>query len=172
MLTREYFSHVSALEAQRDEMARTLGVDAKDLARRLKWVSDGRRATLDHINILVLYSCISPRREAPSSPPTLARTPSLYTPTPAPKSPATILALEPFREKEAYEALIQDGGQPCHPIRPGFNILDNPEECNDIISYWKNESLWRTAALYRTIKRMGTFSHLAGRHPTTICTPE
>lgn len=38
---------------------------------------------------------------------------------------------------EAYEALIQDGGQPCHPIEPGFNVLDKPGECDDIISYWK-----------------------------------
>lgn len=129
---------------QRDEMARTLGVDAKELAERLRWVSHVRRATLDHINILVLYSCISPRREAPSSPPTPARTPSLYTPTPAPRSPATILAPElaeePVREREAYEDLIQNGGHPWHPIKPGFNILDLPEEYNDIISYWKKKS--------------------------------
>lgn len=121
-------------------MARTLGVDAKELAGRLRWVSHVRRETLDHIKISVLYSCISPRREAPSSPPTPARTPSLYTPTPAPKSPATILALEPFREREAYNAIVKDGGQPCHQIKYGFNILDKPEECNDIISYWKTRA--------------------------------
>lgn len=140
MLTGVYYSRFSTLEARREEMARTLGVDAKELAEKLRWVSHVRRATLDHVNILVLYSCISPRREAPSSPPTPARTPSLYTPTPAPRSPATILALEPVREREAYEALIREGGQPWHPIKPGFNILDKPEECKDIISYWKKRA--------------------------------
>lgn len=90
---------------------------------------------------LFLYSHISPRREVPSCPVTPAPSPSSHTPnTPTPpydpNSP-TVIEEHALREREAYEALIRDGGQPTHPIEIGLKVLDEPGICEDIISYWK-----------------------------------
>ncbi|KAK4994282.1 hypothetical protein LTR66_005650, partial [Elasticomyces elasticus] len=40
------------------------------------------------------------------------------------------------QEKEARDALILDGGRPSHPIDSGFDILEEPGQYADIISYW------------------------------------
>ena len=40
-------------------------------------------------------------------------------------------------EREAYDALVQEGGQPSHPVELEFGILDNTEEYKDIVSYWE-----------------------------------
>ncbi|KAK5017423.1 hypothetical protein LTR16_001574 [Cryomyces antarcticus] len=41
-------------------------------------------------------------------------------------------------EKEAHDALILDGGLPSHPIDTGFDILDEPGQYADIISFWRD----------------------------------
>lgn len=40
-------------------------------------------------------------------------------------------------EKEAYETLIQDGGQPSHPIELKLSSVEKLGKYKDIISYWK-----------------------------------
>lgn len=37
------------------------------------------------------------------------------------------------KEREAYNALVDDGGQPSHSVDLGFDVLDNPKEYKDII---------------------------------------
>ena len=39
-------------------------------------------------------------------------------------------------EKEAYEALIADGGQPSHPFSLGFDVLRDPGQYKDILWFW------------------------------------
>ncbi|KAJ9624520.1 hypothetical protein H2203_005255 [Taxawa tesnikishii (nom. ined.)] len=43
-------------------------------------------------------------------------------------------------EKEAHDALTRDGGRPSHPIALGFDILDEPGQYAEIISYWRGNS--------------------------------
>lgn len=43
----------------------------------------------------------------------------------------------PRREKEAYETLIQEGGQPSHPIELTLSAVKKLQKYKDIISYWK-----------------------------------
>ena len=43
------------------------------------------------------------------------------------------------REREAYKALVDDHGRPCNPIELGLDVLDNPGQYKDIISYWQGE---------------------------------
>ncbi|KAK4983192.1 hypothetical protein LTR66_008922 [Elasticomyces elasticus] len=40
------------------------------------------------------------------------------------------------QEKEARDALTLDGGRPSHPIDSGFDILKEPGQYAEIISYW------------------------------------
>ena len=43
-------------------------------------------------------------------------------------------------EKEAYNALVADGGQPSHPVSLGFDVLDNPGQYEGIL--WALHSLF------------------------------
>ena len=42
-----------------------------------------------------------------------------------------------LRETNAYNALLQDGGQPSHPVFVGFDDLDGLKEYADILWYWR-----------------------------------
>ena len=43
-------------------------------------------------------------------------------------------------EREAYEALVSDNGQPCYPIELGFEVFNNPGQYKDLFEYWHGES--------------------------------
>ena len=40
-------------------------------------------------------------------------------------------------EREAYNALVTDGGRPSHPISLGSDVLNNPGKYKDIIWFWQ-----------------------------------
>ncbi|KAI9670499.1 MAG: hypothetical protein M1817_004366 [Caeruleum heppii] len=42
------------------------------------------------------------------------------------------------QENEAYEALIQDGCHPSHPVHRRFDVLDDPGDHKAIVSYWES----------------------------------
>ena len=44
-------------------------------------------------------------------------------------------------EKEAYRALLADGGCASHPVSLGFDIIYNPGEFKDILWFWHFEGL-------------------------------
>ena len=65
-------------------------------------------------------------------------------------------------ERESYDALVGDKGRPSHPVRLGFDVLDNPGEYKDIISYWRNyeERFFHTSDRFvfcRQLKRWKDF---------------
>lgn len=43
------------------------------------------------------------------------------------------------REREAYEALVNNNGRPCYPIELGFEVFNNPGQYEDLFSYWRGE---------------------------------
>ena len=43
-------------------------------------------------------------------------------------------------ELEAYNALVDEGGRPSHPIGPNFDILDEPGDYKEIITYWQGHT--------------------------------
>lgn len=43
------------------------------------------------------------------------------------------------REREAYNALIDDHGRPCYPIELGFDVSTSPGPYKDIVLYWQDE---------------------------------
>jgi hypothetical protein len=109
-------------------------------------------------------------------------------PTPRSSSPASSFATPPPltdeqykqkalpKEREAYNTLINEGGTPTHPFELGFDILDDPGEYKDILSYWDSQinatyfiftaqlRNWRVFRKYQLDIRMhqlkrGTFSN-------------
>ncbi len=92
-------------------------------------VCGGRPSTI--ANTLVLYSRLSPRRKPFSHINTPALSVERLTPP--------FFEYEEDRpriEKEAYEALIREGGQPSHPIGITFSDAKKLREYHHIISYW------------------------------------
>ncbi|KAI9772281.1 MAG: hypothetical protein M1840_001030 [Geoglossum simile] len=110
-VTEKHLEVLRDLMRQRDEMAQAHAVDANELREKLKQISSSE-------------STFRPSTFRPSSEST-----SSYTPTPPPDSPTEI-------ERESYDTLVQEGGRPSHPIHLGFDVLSNPGEYKDIISYW------------------------------------
>lgn len=91
------------------------------------------RAALHHTNTLVLYSEISPRREVPSRRATPASSISRNTLI----LPREICLKEHLLEEKAdYETLIQEGGQPSHPVGLKMKAVKKHEKYKDITRYW------------------------------------
>ena len=40
-------------------------------------------------------------------------------------------------EKECYNTLLREGGRPSHPVSLGRDVLEDPGEYRDILSYWQ-----------------------------------
>ena len=72
--------------------------------------------------------------------PTSPRSGSSLSPTPDANDPVNAELLRQARirdEHEAYQDLVQDGGQPTHrPNESGSEYLSEPQNRTDIISYW------------------------------------
>lgn len=43
------------------------------------------------------------------------------------------------REREAYDALVDNNGRPCYPIELGFEVFNNPGQYENLFSYWRGE---------------------------------
>jgi hypothetical protein len=41
------------------------------------------------------------------------------------------------RETEYYNTLIREGGRPSHPVSLGRDVLEDPGEYREILSYWQ-----------------------------------
>src|SRR5579862_4978541 len=81
-------------------------------------------------------------RQICSSGSTFRSSPS-QTPTPPPDS-AQCMEEDLCKERESYDALVKEGGRPSHPVHLGFDVVDNPGEYKDILSYWR----FRTQRLF------------------------
>lgn len=44
------------------------------------------------------------------------------------------------QQTEYYNALVTEGYRPSHPVSLGRDILDNPGEYHEILSYWQSGS--------------------------------
>jgi hypothetical protein len=84
-------------------------------------------------------------------------------PTPRSSSPASSILTPPFdseelrqeqmrRAREAYYTLVAEGGTPSHPVELGFDVLDNPGEYEDILSYWESVGITARAAFICQLK--------------------
>ncbi|WEW61593.1 hypothetical protein PRK78_007084 [Emydomyces testavorans] len=95
---------------QRDEASQSTPADATELEKKLRELSN----------------------TTPASP-----SPEILTPPPPSMEELRESQLE--IEKEAFKALVEEGGIPSQPIELGFDILDNPtkyEDYKDIVLYW------------------------------------
>jgi hypothetical protein len=42
------------------------------------------------------------------------------------------------KETEYYNTLVAEGGRPSHPVSLGRDVIENPEEYREILSYWQS----------------------------------
>jgi hypothetical protein len=67
-------------------------------------------------------------------------------------------------EKEAYEALIQEGGRPSHPVHPGFDVLDNPRGYYFILAITPRD---RTGVIPCSVASLEEVFRLSAKSPRT-----
>ncbi|KAK3700523.1 hypothetical protein LTR37_015924 [Vermiconidia calcicola] len=97
---------------------------------------------LDNSRPLDLGALDKKLRDCTQAAPTSPRSRSSLSPTPDANDPVNIEALfqeNLLGEHKAYHDIIQDGGRPSHPPDDAsFDILKEPGEYANIISYWTN----------------------------------
>ncbi|KAK2748335.1 hypothetical protein FQN57_000993 [Myotisia sp. PD_48] len=133
---------LSDLVRERDSDIRTQPVDAFQLGEKLNQIT----AKSEH-------NSRSPSVDSQATPPSGHPDEELWN--------AESLKRDIQLEKDSFQALIDQGGIPSHPLDLGSDVLDNPGEYQDIIAYWKDESntdgllftsqlnRWRTFRFYQ-----------------------
>jgi hypothetical protein len=56
------------------------------------------------------------------------------------------------RETEYYNTLVNEGGRPSHPVGLGRDILENPGEYREILSYWQIDNHDREGRVWRVFE--------------------
>lgn len=77
------------------------------------------------------------RQISSTSVPEFPLSPFTTPPPPDPNNP-TAIQEDLQRERESFNTLADEGGVPSHPVELGFDVLDDPREYKDIISYWQS----------------------------------
>jgi hypothetical protein len=44
----------------------------------------------------------------------------------------------PEQQTEYYKTLVNKGGRPSHPVSLGRDVIENPGEYREILSYWQS----------------------------------
>ena len=97
------------MRAGTSDTAQSRPIDLDDLTTRLEQIPDNR--------------------EAPPRSPSLASTEDL--------GEEEYYRLRPGEQTEYYNTLIREGGRPSHPVSLGRDILEDPGEYREILSYWQ-----------------------------------
>ncbi|CZR65639.1 uncharacterized protein PAC_15539 [Phialocephala subalpina] len=77
------------------------------------------------------------------------------------------------KETKYYNTLVNEGGRPSHPVSLGRNIIDDPGEYREILSYWwKGENDWQVfesqMGRWREFRRWQRKNREDGRFPKYV----